>query len=107
MKCFIIDWLKQLLTKDEDMKVDALAAQAVADGVLYDVGFADGVASVGGDPVTGVTPEQEKMDIDQAVSAAVAPLNDAIAALNLAKTAEDTLLASVKSAAAALAALMG
>lgn len=27
-------------------KADALAAQAVADGALYDAGFADGVASV-------------------------------------------------------------
>lgn len=75
-------------------KVDALAGQAIADEVLYDAGFADGVASVVAPG--GISPDQEKTDIDVAVAAAVQPLNDHIASLSLAKDAEDALLAQVK-----------
>ncbi len=89
------------------MKTDAMATQAVADGMLYDAGFADGVASTGVTIPVGITPEQEAMDIAAAVATAVAPLNDAIEALNLAKTAEDALLQTVKDAAAALAKILG
>jgi hypothetical protein len=85
-------------------KVDALATQAVADGVLYDAGFADGVASVAS-PTGDVTAAQEQLDIQAAVATAVAPLNSQISALQLAKSTEDQLLASVQSAAEALVAL--
>lgn len=85
-------------------KADALVVQAVADGVLYDSGFADGVASVQS-PTGDVTSAQEQIDIQAAIAAAVQPLNDQISSLQLAKGKEDVLLASVQSAAAALAAL--
>ena len=85
-------------------KQDALAAQAIADGTLYDAGFTDGVASVG-NPAGTVSSTQEQTDIAAAVAAAVQPLNDQIAAFKLAKTTEDALLASVQQAAAAVLAL--
>lgn len=80
-------------------KVDALAVQSVADGVLYDAGYADGVASV---QVGGVSQDQENADIAKSVAAAVGPLNDQIAALQLAKSQEDALLASVQASVQAL-----
>ena len=86
------------------MKSDALAVQAVADGVLYDAGFNDGVASVAS-PTGDVTAAQEAIDIAAAVASAVKPLNDQIASLQLAKSSEDALLASVQSAANSLVAL--
>lgn len=81
-------------------KLDALATQAVSDGTLYDAGFADGVASV---PTAGsdVTSAQEALDI----AAAIKPLNDQISALQLSKSQEDALLASVQSATLAVVAL--
>lgn len=85
-------------------KADALATQAVADGVLYDAGFSDGVASVTS-PTGDVTAAQEQLDIAAAVAQATAPLNSQIAALQLAKTTEDALLASVEAAAQAVVAL--
>ena len=85
-------------------KVDALAVQAIADGVLYDTGFSDGVASVSS-PTGDVTAAQEQLDIAAAVASAVAPLNAQITALQLSATQEQALLASVQSAAAALLAL--
>lgn len=81
-------------------KADALAAQAVADESLYNAGFVDGVASVG--PTQTISPVQEQADIKAAVDAAVQPLNDEIAALQLAKSQEEALLASVQAAAVAL-----
>lgn len=87
-------------------KADAIAACGVADEALYQVGFADGVASVSS-PSGDVTAAQEQLDIAAAVSAAVGPLNDQISALQLAKGQEDALLASVKDAAAKLLASLG
>ena len=87
-------------------KADALSVQSTADSILYDAGFSDGVSSVQS-PSGDVTAAQEQIDIAAAVSSATAPLNAQITALNLAKTTEDALLASVKSAAASLAALLG
>lgn len=86
-------------------KVDALSVQAIADGVLYDAGFADGVASVQS-PTGDVTAAQEAIDIAAAVAAAVAPLNDQISALGVAKAAEDALLAQVKASVQSLVALL-
>lgn len=85
-------------------QVDALAAQAAADLVLYQAAFADGVASVAS-PTGDVTAAQEQIDIAAAVATAVAPLNSQISAMQLAKASEDALLASVQSAANALVAL--
>lgn len=85
-------------------QADALAAQAASDLVLYQAGFADGVASVQS-PNGDVTQAQEQLDIQAAVASAVQPLNDQISALQLAKGQEDQLLASVQSAAASLVAL--
>lgn len=85
------------------MKTDALAAQAVADGTLYDAGFADGVASITGG---GVSAAQEQADIAAAVAAAVQPLNDQVAAMQLDQSKEDALLASIKAAALSLSALL-
>lgn len=86
-------------------KVDALASQAAADETLYDTAFADGIASVS--TPGGISPDQEKADIDAAVAAAVQPLNDQIAALQLSKDSEDALLAQVKASAQAVVALFG
>ncbi len=86
-------------------KLDALATQAVADGILYDAGFADGVASVAS-PTGDVTAAQEALDIAAAVATATGPLNTQISALQLSKTQEDALLASVKTSAQALVALL-
>lgn len=85
-------------------QVDALAAQAAADLVLYQAGFADGVASVAS-PTGDVTAAQEALDISAAVASAIAPLNSQISSMSLAKQQEDALLASVQSAAQALVAL--
>lgn len=85
-------------------KVDALSSQALADAALYDAGFEDGKASVSSG---GISPEQEQADINASVEAAVAPLNDQIAALQLAKAEEDALLASVKDLAAKLLLALG
>lgn len=82
-------------------QASALAIQAAADLILYNTGFADGVASVGS-PTGDVTAAQEQLDIAAAVAAAVAPLNSQISALQLSVTQEQTLLASVESAAQAL-----
>lgn len=78
-------------------QADALAVQAAADLVLYQAGFADGVASVQS-PSGDVTAAQEQIDI----AAALKPLQDQIAALSLAKQQEDALLVSVQSAIASL-----
>lgn len=85
------------------MKADALATQALADSALYDAGFSDGVASVA-PPTdgTGISSDQEQADI----AAAIKPLQDQISALQLAKTQEDALLASVQSAVQSLAAIL-
>ncbi len=80
---------------DTMSKVDALAAQATADGTLYDTAFADGVASVGL-PSGTVGAVQEQADIAAAVKTASDPLNAQISALQLAKTTEDALLAQVQ-----------
>lgn len=87
------------------MKSDSLALVAVACAALYDSAFADGVASVpaGGG---GISPDQEKADIQAAVEMAIQPLNDQIAAMKLDKSKEDALLASVSAAAANLVALL-
>lgn len=63
--------------------------------------FNDGVASVGS-PTGDVTAAQEQVDIAAAVTTATAPLNDQIIQMGLAKSAEDTLLASVKAQVAAI-----
>ncbi len=86
-------------------QADALAAQAVADGVLYQAGFSDGVASVAS-PTGDVTAAQEALDIAAAVAAATAPLNAQVAALQLGATQEAALLASVQAAAQSLVALL-
>lgn len=64
----------------------------------------DAIASVQS-PTGDVTAAQEQIDIAAAVSAAVGPLNTQISAMQLAKSQEDALLASVQSAAQALVAL--
>ncbi len=69
--------------------------QALLDQKALDAVPADG----------GVSPAQEAADIAVAIAAAVKPLNDQIAALQLAKESEDALLASVQVAAKSLAAL--
>ena len=84
---------------------DALAAQATADLILYNAGFADGVASVGSSGSGEVTTAQEQIDIAAAVASAIAPLNTQITAMQLAKSQEDQLLASVQTAAQAVLAL--
>ena len=86
-------------------KIDALAIQAVADGVLYDAGFADGVASVSS-PTGDVTQAQEQLDIAAAVKVATDPLNAQISALQLGKSQEDALLASVQTSVQALVVLL-
>lgn len=67
--------------------------------------FNDGVASVSS-PTGDVTQAQEQIDIAAAVAAAIGPLNDQITALQLAKSTEDALLASVQAAINGLAALL-
>ena len=84
-------------------KADSLATQAVADGVLYDAGFADGVASV---QVSGISQSQEQADIAAAVKAATDPLSTQISTLQLAKSQEDALLASVQASVQALVSLL-
>jgi hypothetical protein len=96
---------KKAKRKNKMAKSDALAAQAVADGVLYDAGFSDGVASVQS-PTGDVTAAQEQLDIAAAVASAVAPLNAQISALQLAATQEQALLASVEAAAQSLISLL-
>lgn len=86
-------------------QADALAAQAVADGVLYQAGFSDGVASVVS-PTGDVTAAQEALDIAAAVSAAIVPLNSQIAALGLQVSQEQGLLANVQAAAQAIIAAL-
>lgn len=69
--------------------------------------FQAGVASVPSDGSTpvGISPAQEASDIQVAVAAAVAPLNDQISAMQLTATQESTLLASAQLAAQNLVAL--
>jgi hypothetical protein len=86
-------------------QADALAAQAAADLVLYQAGFADGVASVAS-PTGDVTAAQEQIDIANAVAAAVAPLNQSISSLQLQVSQEQTLLQNVQAAAAAIVAAL-
>lgn len=54
----------------------------------------------------GITAAQEASDIAAAVATAVAPLNTQITSLQLSVSQEQTLLASVQAAAAALLALL-
>lgn len=54
----------------------------------------------------GISAAQEASDIAAAVSSAVAPLNTQISSMQLAKSQEDALLASVQSAAQSLVALL-
>ena len=81
-----------------------LATQASGDLAIAAQAFADGVGSVAS-PTGDVTAAQEQLDIAAAVKAATDPLNAQISALQLAKSTEDQLLASVQTAAQALVAL--
>ena len=86
-------------------QADALAAQAASDLVLYQAGFADGVASVAS-PTGDVTAAQEALDIASAVNSAIAPLNSQISALGLQVSQDQALLSQVQSACAAIVAAL-
>lgn len=71
--------------------------------VVVQSAFDAGVASVN---VGGISPAQEAADIAKAVADALKPVQDSLAALQLAKTAEDALVAQVKAALQSVAALL-
>lgn len=70
----LITLLNNLVASIDALKLQLADAQVAAQA-QYDKGFADGVASV--------QPGFTQADIDAAVAAAVQPLNDSIAALQL------------------------
>lgn len=76
-----------------------LAALQAGIGAGYDAGLADGQIAA------GVSPAQEAIDIQAAVAAAVAPLNNQLALLQADDSAKAQVLATVQSLQQQLAAL--